>query len=147
MTFGHTTVPFLVLARALADTSTKLKKHQAKWVLDTYNVIYKQSGILCEDKNHIKSLENQTIEHVQNNLVFLNHLFCALRCGDISAKDLQERIDKKLIEETIRRRLNKWQEIEIMMKGISKVFGIDQRIYEPVKEFKKKTIQNISKLL
>ena len=151
--FGYTysqitTVPFLVLARALADTSTEFKRRQAKWVLDTCDAIYKQSNILREDnkklfEDYIKSPANRTIEYVPNNLVFLGHLFCALRCGDIDAKDLQswlqEGLMKNLIEETIRRRLNKWQEIETMMEDISKVLGIDQKTYidEPVEEFEK----------
>jgi hypothetical protein len=142
------TVPFLVLAKALGDTSSEFKKRQAKWILETCDAIYKQSSILREDnkklfENYMKSPANRTIEHIPNNLVFLGHLLCALRCGDINAQDvqrwLQEGFMKSLIEETIRRRLNKWQDIEKSMEDISKVLGINQKVYidEPVEEFEK----------
>ncbi|GBC02143.1 hypothetical protein RclHR1_04480007 [Rhizophagus clarus] len=142
------TVPFLVLSRALGDTSSEFKRRQAKWILETCDAIYKQSSILREDnkklfENYMKSPANRTIEHVPNNLVFLGHLFCALRCGDVSAQDvqrwLQEGLIKSLIEETIRRRLNKWQDLEESMEDIGKVLGINQKVYinEPVEEFEK----------
>ncbi|CAG8542647.1 17837_t:CDS:2 [Funneliformis caledonium] len=161
--FGYTysqitTVPFLVLARALADTSTEFKRRQAKWVLETCDVIYKQSKILREDnkklfENYIKIPANRTIEHVSNNLIFLGHLLCALRCGDVDVKDLQkwlqEGLMKILIEEFIRRRLNKWQALESMMEDISKVLGISQSVYidEPVKEFEKHYVEFINSIM
>src|SRR4051812_38389676 len=132
------TIPFLVLARALGDTSSEFKRCQAKWILETCDAIYKQSSILREDnkklfENYMKSPANRTIEHVTNNFVFLGHLFCALRCGDVDAQDvqrwLQEGFMKSLIEETIRRRLNKWQDLENSMENIGKVLGINQKVY------------------
>jgi hypothetical protein len=151
--FGYTysqisTVPFLVLSRALGDTSSEFKRRQAKWILETCDAIYKQSSTLREDnkklfENYMKSPANRTIEHVSNNLVFLGHLFCALRCGDVSAQDVQRWLQggliKSLIEETIRRRLNKWQDIEESMEDIGKFLGVNQKVYidEPVEEFEK----------
>src|SRR4051812_39834232 len=114
--FGYTyrqisTVPFLVLAKSLFDTSTEFKRRQTKWILETCDAIYKQSSILRKDnkkifENYMKSPVNRTIEHVPNNLVFLGHLLCALRCGDVNVQDaqrwIQEGLMKSLIEETIR---------------------------------------------
>ncbi|PKK71641.1 hypothetical protein RhiirC2_744260 [Rhizophagus irregularis] len=142
------TVPYLVLSRALGDTSSEFKRRQAKWILETCDAIYKQSSALREDnkklfKNYIENPANRTIEHVPNNLVFLGHLLCALRCGDVSAQDVQRWLQgdllKSLIEETIRRRLNKWQDIEESMEDIAKVLGVNQKVYinEPVEEFEK----------
>ncbi|CAI2171102.1 523_t:CDS:2 [Funneliformis geosporum] len=161
--FGYTysqitTVPFLVLFKALADTSTEFKRRQAKWVLETCDVIYKQSKILREDnkklfENYIKIPTNRTIEHVPNNLMFLGHLLCALRCGDVDAKDLQkwlhEGLMKILIEEFIRRRLNKWQALESEMEDISKVLGINQNVFidEPVKEFEKHYVAFVTAIM
>ncbi|RIA98283.1 hypothetical protein C1645_870824 [Glomus cerebriforme] len=158
--FGYTysqisTVPFLVLARALGDTSSEFKRRQAKWILETCDAIYKQSSILRENnknlfENYVKSPANRTIDQVPNNLVFLGHLFCALRCGDVSAQDvqrwLQEGLMKSLIEETIRRRLNKVQDIEQSMENMVKVLGINQKVYidNPVEEFEKSYIEYMS---
>ncbi|RGB39494.1 hypothetical protein C1646_811922 [Rhizophagus diaphanus] len=142
------TVPYLVLSRALGDTSSEFKRRQAKWILETCDAIYKQSSALREDnkklfKNYIENPANRTIEHVPNNLVFLGHLLCALRCGDVSTQDIQRWLQgdllRSLIEENIRRRLNKWQDIEESMEDIAKVLGVNQKVYinEPVEEFEK----------
>ncbi|CAG8494496.1 17100_t:CDS:2 [Dentiscutata heterogama] len=154
-----TTIPFLVLAKALNDTSTEFRRDQFKLILETCDAIYKQSNTLRKEninlfKNYMKSPMNRTIDIVPNNLVYLGHMLCALRCGDISSKEvkrwLQNRLIIYLIEEFIRRRLNKFEAVEKEMSSVKKVLDIDQEKYinEPIKEYEKsydEYIKNINK--
>ncbi|CAG8706836.1 11427_t:CDS:2, partial [Scutellospora calospora] len=74
-----------ILAKALCDTSTEFRREQFKLILETCDAIYRQSSILREDnknlfENYMKSPANRTIDIVANNLVYLGHMLCALRC-------------------------------------------------------------------
>ncbi|CAG8604767.1 17967_t:CDS:2 [Acaulospora morrowiae] len=142
-----TTVPFLVLAKALSDTSSEFRRRQFKLILDTCNAIYKESKNLREEnkqlfEKYMESPLNRTIDVVPNNLVYLGHLLCALRCGDVTPQDLESWLKNRLIEylmeETIRRKLNKFTLIEEEMKDVSKVLGIDKREYieDPINQFR-----------
>ncbi|CAG8478363.1 9300_t:CDS:2 [Cetraspora pellucida] len=135
-----------MLAKALNDTSTEFRRDQFKLILETCDAIYRQSNNLRKEninlfENYMKSPTNRTIDIVANNFVYLGHMLCALRCGDISIQDikrwLQDGLIVYLVEELIRRRLNKFEVIENEMSNIEKVLGIDQKKYidEPIKEY------------
>ncbi|CAG8469306.1 9457_t:CDS:2 [Paraglomus brasilianum] len=134
-----TTIPFLVLAAALSDTSTQFRQWQLKLILETCDAIYKQSTNLREENKqlfakYLASPLNRTIDVVANNDVFLGHLLCAFRCGDVSAQSLQTWLDggmvKYLIEENIRRRLNiSISVIDNHFENIQTALGIDQTKY------------------
>nr|CAG8583457.1 5211_t:CDS:10 [Entrophospora candida] len=143
-----TTVPFLVLAKSLTDTSTDFHRKQFKLILDTCDAIYKQSQMLREQnktlfENYMKSPINRTIDQVANNLVYLGHLLCAVRCGDVNKHDLNNWIQKGMftyiIEETIRRRLNKYEKVEEMMNNVPKVLGINLKAFidDPIDEYER----------
>ncbi|CAG8787382.1 14355_t:CDS:2, partial [Dentiscutata erythropus] len=152
-----TTIPFLVLAKALDDTSTEFRRNQFKLILETCDAVYKQSNNLRKEninlfENYMKSPMNRTIDIVPNNLVYLGHMLCALRCGDISFQDvkrwLQEKLIIYLIEEFIRRRLNKFEAVEKEMSNVGRVLGIDQEKYinEPIKEYEKSYDEYFNKI-
>ncbi|CAG8479656.1 4808_t:CDS:2 [Racocetra persica] len=135
-----------ILAKALNDTSTEFRRDQFKLILETCDAIYRQSNNLRKEnvnlfENYMKSPANRTIDIVANNFVYLGHMLCALRCGDISPQDvkrwLQDGLVVYLIEELIRRRLNKFEVIENEMSNIEKVLGINKKKYidEPIKEY------------
>ncbi|CAG8573509.1 7226_t:CDS:10 [Diversispora eburnea] len=143
-----TTVPFLILSKALSDTSTEFRRRQFKLIFETCDAIYKQSNYLHDDnkklfEDYLKSPLNRTIDIVPNCMVYLGHLLCALKCKDVNLPDLQRWLNdgliEYLIEETIRRKFNKLKSSEIIKEmDVSKVFRIDKKKYieDPVDEFK-----------
>ncbi|CAG8714410.1 14625_t:CDS:2, partial [Gigaspora rosea] len=150
-----TTIPFLVLAKAFHDTSTEFRRNQVKLILETCDAIYKQSKTLRKEnidlfENYMKSPANRTIDIVPNNFVFLGHMLCALRCGDINSQDvkrwLQDKLIIYLIEELIRRRLNKFETVENEMSNIVKVLGIDEEKYinVTIREFESEYIKKLN---
>ncbi|CAI2191345.1 16351_t:CDS:2, partial [Funneliformis geosporum] len=64
---------FLVLFRALADTSTEVKRRQAK-------------------------SQRKELSIMPNNLMFLGQMLCAWRCGEVVTKDLQRWLQEGLME-------------------------------------------------
>ncbi|CAG8466994.1 1034_t:CDS:2 [Ambispora gerdemannii] len=142
-----TTVPFLVLGKALGDTSTDFRRKQLTLILDTCRALYKQSTYLREEnktlfEKYTKSPLNRTVDSVANHVVLLGHILCALQLGDITLTQVQQYLQEGLftyaIEETIRRRLNRaLPGIEEKFDDIQKFLGIDQKslIDEPIKEF------------
>ncbi|KAG9297718.1 hypothetical protein G9A89_011233 [Geosiphon pyriformis] len=153
-----TSIPFLVLERAFSDTSLDFRRKQFRLVFETCDAIYKQSTKLREENkaifpNYTKSPLNRTIDSVANNFVFLGHLLCAIRCGDVSLVELQQYLQEGLItfaiEETIRRRLNRAApQIEEQFNNIQTLLGIDQKAYidTPVEEFSKAYANYIKEL-
>ncbi|RIB25054.1 hypothetical protein C2G38_2166846 [Gigaspora rosea] len=156
--FGYSyTQVTTILAKAFHDTSTEFRRNQVKLILETCDAIYKQSKTLRKEnidlfENYMKSPANRTIDIVPNNFVFLGHMLCALRCGDISSQDvkrwLQDKLIIYLIEEVIRRRLNKFETVENEMSNIVKVLGIDVEKYinVPIREFESSYDEYIKKI-
>ncbi|CAG8447098.1 15411_t:CDS:2 [Acaulospora colombiana] len=150
--FGYTysqitTVPFLVLAKAFSDTSSEFCRRQIKLIIDTCDAIYRESKYLRVDnkqsfEKYLESPLNRTIDVIPNNLVYLGHLLCALRCGDVTSQELEGWLKggliKYLIEEEIRRRLNKFTTIESGMNDVASILGIDKKEYieDPVNQLK-----------
>ncbi|KAG0347481.1 hypothetical protein BG005_000130 [Podila minutissima] len=108
-----TTVPFLVLAKAIEDSfpTTEFKQRQFQLILDTCDAIYQSSRSLRETtktmvKDFCASHVNRTVDVVTNNFIFLGHVLCALRAGDLTAEEVAElmpQLEIAMVEEQIRR--------------------------------------------
>ncbi|KAF9375247.1 hypothetical protein CPC16_000831 [Podila verticillata] len=110
-----TTVPFLVLAKAIEDSypMTEFKQRQFQLILDTCDAIYQSSRSLRDTtktmvKDFCASHVNRTVDVVTNNFIFLGHILCALRAGDLTAQEVAEmmpQLEIAMVEEQIRRDL------------------------------------------
>ncbi|KAF9412127.1 hypothetical protein BGZ94_001137 [Podila epigama] len=110
-----TTVPFLILAKAIEDSyeMTEFKQRQFQLILDTCDAIYQSSRNLRETtktmvQDYCASHVNRTVDVVTNNFIFLGHILCAVRAGDLSPETVSEllpQLQKAMVEEQIRRDL------------------------------------------
>ncbi|KAG0038524.1 hypothetical protein BGZ82_011727 [Podila clonocystis] len=110
-----TTVPFLVLAKAIEDSfpMTEFKQRQFQLILNTCDAIYQSSRSLRETtktmvKDFCASHVNRTVDVVTNNFIFLGHVLCALRASDLTAEEVAElmpQLEIAMVEEQIRRDL------------------------------------------
>ncbi|KAF9109988.1 hypothetical protein BGX27_006902 [Mortierella sp. AM989] len=130
-----TTVPFLVLVKALeSHPMTEFKQRQIKLILETCDAIYQSSKSLRETtKNMVEqfcaSHQYRTVDVITNVYVFLGHVICALRAGDITSAEMSLLISKfevAAIEEQIRRDMS-WKVSEDLMGGIMEWLNIDRK--------------------
>ncbi|KAF9929535.1 hypothetical protein BGZ67_006270 [Mortierella alpina] len=130
-----TTVPFLVLAKALeAYPMTEFKQRQILLILQTCDAIYKESKTLRETTKALVeqfclSHTQRTVDVITNNYVFLGHVICALRAGDITVEEMQSlmpRFEPAIVEEQIRRDMS-WRVSEDLMGGVTGWFNIDRQ--------------------
>ncbi|KAF9924083.1 hypothetical protein FBU30_005896 [Linnemannia zychae] len=131
-----TTVPFLVLAKALeaSHSMTEFKERQFKLILETCDVIYRSSKSLQQSvkpmvEQFCASHTGRTVDVVTNNYVFLGHVICALRAGDISKEDMDkmfEKFETSMVEEQIRRDMS-WRVSDDMVGGMLEWFGVDRQ--------------------
>ncbi|KAG0338949.1 hypothetical protein BG004_006993 [Podila humilis] len=108
-----TTVPFLVLAKAIEGSHpmTEFKARQFQLILDTCDAIYRNSKSLREStktmvNDILKSHVNRTVDVIVNNYIFLGHVLCALRAGDLTAEEMalmMPQFETAMVEEQIRR--------------------------------------------
>ncbi|KAF9566848.1 hypothetical protein EC968_003591 [Mortierella alpina] len=142
-----TTVPFLVLAKALeAYPMTEFKKRQIQLILQTCDAIYEQSKTLRETTKTLveqfcMSHTQRTVDVITNNYVFLGHVICALRAGDITTEEMQSllpQFEPAMIEEQIRRDMS-WRVSEDLMGGVTGWFNIDRQrdIVIPGKQYRR----------
>ncbi|KAF9208381.1 hypothetical protein BGZ49_008966 [Haplosporangium sp. Z 27] len=129
-----TTVPFLVLVKALeSHPMTEFKQRQIKLILETCDAIYRNSNSLRETtKTMVEQFclthEQRTVDVVNNIYVFLGHVICALRAGDISAEQMNSLFPKfevAVIEEQIRRDMS-WKVSAALMGSVMEWLNIDR---------------------
>lgn len=129
-----TTVPFLVLAKAIESSPmTEFKQRQLNLILETCDVIYQNSNSLRESTKALvekfcESHIERTVDVITNNYVFLGHIICALRAGDINATDMDPlwpKFKAAIIEEQIRRDMS-WRVSEDLMGSVMDWFDIDR---------------------
>ncbi|CAO3571590.1 unnamed protein product [Mortierella alpina] len=130
-----TTVPFLVLAKALeAYPMTEFKQRQVQLILQTCDAIYEHSKTLRETTKTLveqfcTSHTQRTVDVITNNYVFLGHVICALRAGDITSEEMQTllpQFEPAMVEEQIRRDMS-WRVSEDLMGGVTGWFNIDRQ--------------------
>ncbi|KAI8601872.1 hypothetical protein EDD21DRAFT_373380 [Dissophora ornata] len=130
-----TTVPFLVLAKALESSPmSEFRQRQVKLILETCDAIYQSSNTLRETTKKMvqqfcASHTQRTVDVVTNNYVFLGHVICALRAGDITTAEMNELMplfEAAMVEEQIRRDMS-WKVSEDLMGGVSAWFSIDRQ--------------------
>ncbi|KAF9920912.1 hypothetical protein FBU30_009122 [Linnemannia zychae] len=131
-----TTVPFLVLVKALETSHpmTEFKERQIKLILETCDVIYKASNTLRQStksmvEQYCASHTGRTVDVVTNSYVFLGHVICALRAGDISKEDMDkmfEKFETSMVEEQIRRDMS-WRVSDDLMGGVLEWFNINRQ--------------------
>ncbi|KAI1299818.1 hypothetical protein EDD11_006371 [Mortierella claussenii] len=130
-----TTVPFLVLAKALESfPMTEFKQRQIQLILHTCDAIYSSSRSLREStksmvEQYCGSHTQRTVDVVTNNYVFLGHVICALRAGDITAAEMNQYMSKfetAIIEEQIRRDMS-WRVSEDLMGSVMDWFDINRQ--------------------
>ncbi|KAG0308003.1 hypothetical protein BGZ98_009223 [Dissophora globulifera] len=130
-----TTVPFLVLAKALeSHPMTEFNQRQIRLILETCDAIYESSTGLRESTKRMveqfcASHDQRTVDVVTNNYVFLGHVICALRAGDITPAEMAEllpQFETSMVEEQIRRDMS-WKVSEDLMGSVSDWLGIDRQ--------------------
>ncbi|KAF9354981.1 hypothetical protein BGX26_007142 [Mortierella sp. AD094] len=130
-----TTVPFLVLIKALESyPMTEFNQRQIKLILETCDAIYQSSKSLRETtKNMVEqfcaSHQQRTVDVVTNIYVFMGHVICALRAGDITADEMSSLMPKfevAAIEEQIRRDMS-WKVSDSLMGSIMDWLNIDRQ--------------------
>ncbi|KAG0006425.1 hypothetical protein BGZ65_008184 [Modicella reniformis] len=130
-----TTVPFLVLAKAFESfPMTEFKQRQLRLILETCDAIYRDSKSLREDtkalvKNFCASHTQRTVDVITNNYVFLGHIICALRAGDITTADINAlwpKFETAMVEEQIRRDMS-WRVSEDLMGSVMDWFDINRQ--------------------
>ncbi|KAF9913067.1 hypothetical protein BX616_010182 [Lobosporangium transversale] len=130
-----TTVPFLVLAKAIESyPMTEFRQHQIKLILETCDAIYFDSRNLRDTtrsmvQQYCSSHTQRTVDVVVNNYVFLGHIICALRAGDITGEEMRAMMPKfetAIIEEQIRRDMS-WRVSEDLMGSVMDWFNIDRQ--------------------
>ncbi|KAG0241263.1 hypothetical protein BGW41_006117 [Actinomortierella wolfii] len=152
-----TTVPFLLLMKALeANPMSDFRQRQFKLILETCDAIYRGSNTLRESLKAMveKFCElhvHRTADVIQNIFVFLGHVICARRAGDISADDVQRllergRLEAVVVEEQIRRDMS-WRVDETLMGSVFEWFDVDQErdIREPEARYRKAYAAYIAK--
>ncbi|KAF9969176.1 hypothetical protein BGZ73_008595 [Actinomortierella ambigua] len=138
-----TTVPFLLLIKALeAKPFSDFRQRQFQLILETCDAIYQGSTSLRATTKRLveqfcESHIYRTVDVIQNIFVFLGHVLCARRAGDISADEvrhlLQEgRLEAIAVEEQIRRDLS-WRIDESLMGSVLAWLNVDhvRDIQEP----------------
>ncbi|KAF9958379.1 hypothetical protein BGZ72_000445 [Mortierella alpina] len=142
-----TTVPFLVLAKALeAHPMTEFKQRQIQLILQTCDAIYQHSKTLRETTKTLveqfcTSHTQRTVDVITNNYVFLGHVICAIRAGDITSEEMQSlmpQFEPAMVEEQIRRDMS-WRVSEDLMGGVTGWFNIDRQrdIVIPGQQYRK----------
>ncbi|KAG0207054.1 hypothetical protein BGX28_001597 [Mortierella sp. GBA30] len=129
-----TTVPFLVLAKALeAHPMTEFKQRQIRLILQTCDAIYRNSNSLRETTKTLveqfcASHTQRTVDVITNNYVFLGHVICAVRAGDITSDamtSLMPRFEAVMVEEQIRRDMS-WRVSDDLMGAVTSWFNVDK---------------------
>ncbi|KAG0251670.1 hypothetical protein BG011_007458 [Mortierella polycephala] len=130
-----TTVPFLVLAKALeAHPMTEFKQRQIRLILETCDAIYRNSRSLRESTKALveqfcASHTQRTVDVITNNFVFLGHVICAVRANDITAAEMaafMPRFEAVMVEEQIRRDMS-WRVSEDLMGAVTSWFNMDRQ--------------------
>ncbi|KAG0286809.1 hypothetical protein BGZ96_009159 [Linnemannia gamsii] len=130
-----TTVPFLVLVKALeSHPMTEFKQRQIQLILETCDQIYLHSNSLRQStktmiQQFCESHTQRTVDVVTNNYVFLGHVICALRAGDITAEEMKvlfPRFETAMVEEQIRRDMS-WRVSEDLMGGVLEWFDVKRQ--------------------
>ncbi|KAF9348829.1 hypothetical protein BGX34_002217 [Mortierella sp. NVP85] len=130
-----TTVPFLVLAKALESyPMTEFNQRQLKLILETCDAIYQSSNSLRESTKTLvekfcASHTQRTVDVITNNYVFLGHIICALRAGDITADGMNAlwpKFEGAMVEEQMRRDMS-WKVSEGQMGSVMNWFDIDRQ--------------------
>ncbi|KAF9182637.1 hypothetical protein BGZ51_004523 [Haplosporangium sp. Z 767] len=130
-----TTVPFLVLAKALeAYPMTEFKQRQIRLILETCDAIYRNSRSLRESTKTLveqfcASHTQRTVDVITNNFVFLGHVICAVRANDITAAEMaafMPRFEAVMVEEQIRRDMS-WRVSEDLMGSVISWFNVDRQ--------------------
>ncbi|KAF9383977.1 hypothetical protein BGX21_001419, partial [Mortierella sp. AD011] len=128
------TVPFLVLIKALESyPMTEFNQRQIKLILETCDAVYQNSRSLRENtKNMVEqfcaSHQQRTVDVVTNIYVFMGHVICALRAGDITPAEMSSLMPKfkiAAIEEQIRRDMS-WKVSDSLMGSIMDWLNIDK---------------------
>ncbi|KAG0002662.1 hypothetical protein BGZ79_002546 [Entomortierella chlamydospora] len=128
------TVPFLVLIKALESyPMTEFNQRQIKLILETCDAIYQNSRSLRENtKNMVEqfcaSHQQRTVDVITNIYVFMGHVICALRAGDITPAEMSSLMPKfevAAIEEQIRRDMS-WKVSDSLMGNIMDWLNIDR---------------------
>lgn len=129
-----TTVPFLVLAKALESfPMTEFKQRQLKLILETCDIIYQNSTSLRESTKTLvekfcDSHTQRTVDVITNTYVFLGHVICALRAGDITVVEMNalwSKFETAMVEEQIRRDMS-WRVSEDLMGKVMDWLDIDR---------------------
>lgn len=130
-----TTVPFLVLVKALeSHPMTEFKQRQIQLILETCDQIYLHSSSLRQStktmvQQFCESHTQRTVDVVTNNYVFLGHVICALRAGDITAEEMKvlfPKFETAMVEEQIRRDMS-WRVSEDLMGGVLEWFDVKRQ--------------------
>ncbi|KAF9910959.1 hypothetical protein EC991_005134 [Linnemannia zychae] len=130
-----TTVPFLVLVKALeSHPMTEFKQRQIQLILETCDEIYKASNSLRQTTKSMveqfcESHTQRTVDVITNNYVFLGHVICALRAGDITREEmnvLYGRFETSMVEEQVRRDMS-WRVSEDLMGGVMEWFDVNRQ--------------------
>ncbi|KAG0366650.1 hypothetical protein BC939DRAFT_480755 [Gamsiella multidivaricata] len=130
-----TTIPFLILAKALeAYPMTEFRQRQVQLILETCDAIYRSSKTLCESTRTLveqfcASHTQRTVDVITNNYVFLGHVICALRAGDITAAEMSALLstfETAIVEEQIRRDMS-WRVSSDLFGNILDWFNVDRQ--------------------
>ncbi|KAG0277789.1 hypothetical protein BGZ95_005338 [Linnemannia exigua] len=130
-----TTVPFLVLVKALESyPMTEFKQRQINLILETCDQIYIHSNSLRQTTKSMveqfcASHTQRTVDVVTNNYVFLGHVICALRAGDITKEEMDKmfaRFETTMVEEQVRRDMS-WRVSEDLMGGVMEWFDVNRQ--------------------
>ncbi|KAG0263340.1 hypothetical protein DFQ27_001799 [Actinomortierella ambigua] len=153
-----TTVPFLLLMKSLeAAPFSDFRQRQFKLILETCDAIYQGSTSLRASTKRLieqfcESHIHRTLDVIQNIFVFLGHVLCARRAGDISAEDVQRlmqegRLEAVAVEEQIRRDLS-WRIDESLMGSVLTWMNVDQvrDIQEPETRYRQAYADYVARL-
>ncbi|KAK3841070.1 MAG: hypothetical protein J3R72DRAFT_445892 [Linnemannia gamsii] len=141
-----TTVPFLVLVKALESyPMTEYKQRQIHLILETCDQIYTHSNSLRQTTKSMveqfcASHTQRTVDVVTNNYVFLGHVICALRVGDITKEEMDKmfaKFETTMVEEQVRRDMS-WRVSEDLMGGVMEWFDVNRQrdIVGPGRKFR-----------